>query len=265
MAQGIINEVGLWVESRGRDNDSAPGDKGTILKSFLAVCVIVLSFFYSNIVFGWYDETHLAVAKASGYSKWYNAVGADITKIKAHRVEGNNHFFNNNDKIPVTPEIVLEQATKYNDPQDMEGHLYGAIIASLREYKATTRKGKYAEYHIAFCTHYVADLSQPLHNTPYDDFNKERHLANDGIVDEKILENLSKIQKKMYPITLKPDNFENDLAKEIARIANDSRQLGYKLRKENRDMTREEAYKQLGHSASLLKAILGYLNKFPRH
>jgi hypothetical protein len=107
----------------------------------------------------------------------------------------------------------------------------------------------------------VADLSQPLHNTTYDDFNRTRHLANDGIVDDRILKNISEVQKNMYLITLKPNSFENDLAKEIARIANDARGLGRKLRREKRDMTKEEAYRQLGHSASLLKAILGYLGQ----
>lgn len=234
------------------------------IKKILIVVLLLFTFLCSNVAFGWYDETHLAVAKASGYSKWYNAVGADITKIKANRVEGNNHFFNNNANVEVTPEMVLEQAKKYNDPDETEGHLYGAIIASLREYTETTKRGKYAEYHLAFCAHYVADLSQPLHNTPYDDFNKTHHLINDGIVDDRILENISKIKKNMYPIILKPENFEKDLAKEIARIANEARQLGYKLRKENRDMTKEEAYKQLGHSASLLRAILGYLGQLDK-
>jgi hypothetical protein len=60
----------------------------------------------------------------------------------------------------------------------------------------------------------------------------------------------------MYNITLRADHFEEDLAKEIARIANISRQLGLKLRAENRNMTKEEAYVQLGHSASLFKALL---------
>jgi hypothetical protein len=32
--------------------------------------------------------------------------------------------------------------------------------------------------------------------------------------------------------------------------------LGYQLEKENRMLTKEEAYIQVGHSASLLKAIL---------
>ncbi len=227
-------------------------------KKILIVILVLFTLPCSNVAFCWYDDTHLAVAKASGYNKWYNAVGADMAKIKANRIESNNHFFNNNDNVEVTPEMVLGQAKKYNDPGDTEGHLYGAIIASLREYRQTTTKGKYAEYHLAFCVHYVGDLSQPLHNTPYDDFNKAYHLVNDGIVDEGILEHISKIRENMYPITLSHENFEKDIANEIARIANEAGQLGYKLRKENRDMTKEEAYKQLGHSASLLRAILEY-------
>lgn len=27
----------------------------------------------------WMDETHLAIAKAAGYAKWYNAAAADIS------------------------------------------------------------------------------------------------------------------------------------------------------------------------------------------
>jgi hypothetical protein len=65
----------------------------------------------------------------------------------------------------------------------------------------------------------------------------------------------------MYEINLRPDRFEEDLAKEIARVANISRMLGLKLRAENRDMTQKEAYAQLGHSASLLKAVLKGIGK----
>ena len=64
----------------------------------------------------------------------------------------------------------------------------------------------------------------------------------------------------MYPITLSSKDFEADLAREIARIANISRKLGYKLRAEKRDMTKPEAYIQLGHSASLLRAVLQHYN-----
>jgi hypothetical protein len=158
----------------------------------------------------------------------------------------------------VTETMVLRQVKRYNDPDDKQGHLYGAIIASLRDYKAMKQSNKYAEYPLAFCAHYIGDLSMPLHNIPYTDFNKSRHSFNDGIVDFGIMNNVGHIQKNMYAIVVEN---ENDLAREIARIANISRELGQKLEKENRDMTPDEAYGQLVHSASLLRAVLQFIAK----
>jgi len=212
-------------------------------------------------VFGWHDETHLAVAKETGYDKWYNATGADITKIKAGSIEKYNHFSDNPDNVTVTAALVLNQVRLYNNPSHEEGHLYGAILASLREYKQSVEEAKYAEYHLAFCFHYIADLSQPLHNMLYDDFNRAHHVTNDGIVNTDILAHIDTIKKHMYPINLRPDSFEEDLAGEIARIASQSKQLGDLLKKENRDMTKEEAYIQLGHSASLAESFLKHLGK----
>ena len=230
---------------------------------FARVSVILLFLFaltYAPSAYGWHDETHLAVAKAAGYYKWYNAAGADITKIKAGPVEKNNHYFDNNKNVRITPELIFEQAKRYNDPDDNEGHLYGAIIASLREYINTKEKGKYAEYYLAFCAHYIGDLSQPFHNIPYDDFNKSRHSFNDDIVEGEVLKNVRKIKAHMYQIKLRPAHFEEDLAQEIARIANRARKLGYKLKEEQRDLTKEEAYTQLGQSASLLRSVLKYID-----
>ena len=48
------------------------------------------------------------------------------------------------------------------------------------------------------------------------------------------------------------------MVREIARIANLSMELDHQLEKENRMLTKEEAYVQLGHSASLLNGILEY-------
>ncbi len=221
--------------------------------SFLAIQV--------HSVFGWHDGTHLAVAKAAGYNKWYYTVGADMAKIKAGSIEKYNHFFDNSLHVEVTPELVFQQVKRYNNPNHSEGHLYGAIIASLREYKSAFEIGKYAEYHVAFCVHYITDLSQPLHNIPYDDFNRSHHVENDGIVDKEVLNNIKKIKKHMYQIYPRPAHFEEDFAKEIARIANLSRLLGYELKKQNRNMTKEEVYIQLGHSASLLEAVIKHLQK----
>lgn len=210
--------------------------------------------------FGWYDETHLAVAKAAGHYKWYHAAGADMARIKAGNIESYNHFFNNNKDEIITPELVLSQAERYNSPGDKEGHLYGAIIGSLREYKKHHAKKAYAEYHLAYAAHYIADLSQPLHNIPYDNFVKKYHPLSDGIVNSDVLHNLDRITRFMYPIELEKDNFEHSVAAEVARLANQAGALARTLRKENRNITKEEAYIQLGHSASLLKAVIRYFD-----
>jgi len=207
----------------------------------------------------WHDQTHLAVAKVAGLSSWYNAAGPDLAKIKAGNIEAYNHWFNNNAEAEVTSRMVFDQIERYNERNrllDSEGHLYGAIIASLRAYEKDRRAGKYAKYHLAYCAHYIADLSQPLHNIPHDAFNQAFHGISDGVVETTILEEPQKIVQHVYVITLSRDNFEADLAREIARIANISRKLGYNLRTENRNLTQEEACIQLGHSASLLKAVL---------
>jgi hypothetical protein len=216
----------------------------------LLVFLLLLSF--PSVSLAWSDETHLAIAKAAGYGKWYNATGADIAKVKAGHIERDNHSARNPPGTVVTPKMVLDQVPRYNQI-DTTGHLYGAIVASLREYISEKRAGKHAEYQMAYCVHYVGDLSMPLHNTLHDSFDKKNHRTIDGTVNNEVLENLYKI--KLYPILT---NSEEDLTKEIARIANLSMKLGYQLESEDRLLTKEEAYTQLGHSASLIKAILEY-------
>ncbi len=222
------------------------------LSRTVAVAVFLLLSF-PNLSHAWHDETHLAIAKAAGYQKWYNAAGPDIAKVKAGDKEGYNHYSNNPPNTVVTPKMILDQVNRYNDPADETGHLYGAIVASFRDYISAKAAGKYGEYHLAYCAHYVGDLSMPLHNTLYDSFNRQHHTAMDGIVNDEVLDHLERI--RIYSIQIKS---EDDLVREIARIANLSMKLGYQLEAENRPLTKEEAYVQLGHSASLLKAILDY-------
>jgi hypothetical protein len=200
----------------------------------------------------WYEETHLAIAKAAGYAKWYDAAAADIAKAKMGAREGCNHYFMSPSGTVITPAMVLDQARRY-DRIDPNGHLYGAIIESLRDYMEARQAGKYAANQMAYLVHYVGDLSMPLHNTPRSAYDRKFHGANDGIIEHEVLGNLDKI--KIYDISI---GSEMDLAKEIARIANISKSLGDKLKRDGRLMTRTEAYIQIGHSASLLRAILRY-------
>jgi hypothetical protein len=65
----------------------------------------------------------------------------------------------------------------------------------------------------------------------------------------------------MYAIILRDDHFEEDLAFQIARIAKLSHNLGEKLRADKGVMKQEEAFIQLGHSASLLQALPGNYSK----
>jgi hypothetical protein len=226
------------------------------IMKFLAVTMLlaVMAVLSPSPSSTWYDETHLAIAKVAGYEKWFNAAGPDVAKLKLGDKEGHNHFVNNPRGAVVTPEMVLSQVERYNQ-KDPTGHLYGAIIASVRDYIEFKKKGRYAEYHLAYCAHYIGDLSQPLHSILYSDYNKKNHGKTDGVINDGILDNLEAI--KVYDIELKN---EGDLAKKIARIANLSMALGYKLEDEGRLLSREEAYQQVSHSASLFRAVLRYLD-----
>ena len=219
----------------------------------LLTFLFVISF--ADRSYPWHDETHIAIAKTTGYKKWYNATGADMAKLKAGQVEKQNHYVLNPPGTVITPEMVFQQIKKYNKKNDIRGHLYGAIIASVRDYLKEKQMGKYGEYHLAFCSHYVGDLSQPLHNTLHNAYNRKNHVVTDGIINDEVLDHIGKI--KIYHITLES---EEDLANEIARIANLSIKKGYQIQDENRMLTKEEAYEQISHSASLFKAILRYVD-----
>jgi len=226
-----------------------------ILKMHVFLMLIVFMFAFPVPSSAWNDESHLAIAKAAGYSKWYNACGADIAKLKVGDREKHNHYVNNPPGTTVTSELAFSQIENYNRT-DTDGHLYGAIIASIHDYITCRQKGKYGDYHLAYCAHYVGDLSMPLHNIPYNPYNKTYHKMMDGILNGEVLDNLHKI--RIYPITV---DSEEALAREIARIANLSLKLGYRLETEKRLLTKEEAYVQISHSASLFRAILDYIEK----
>ncbi len=233
--------------------------KNKLLQNVAAFSLLLSMILFPASGYGWHNKTHLSIAKAAGYQDWFNAAGADMVKIKANCGNGNieqpNHYSNNPKGKNIDAKMVLNQAERYNDPLDKKGHLYGAIIASLREYQKVSLTGKYGEYHLSFCAHYVGDLSMPFHNTEYEGFAKKNHTNVDALVENEVWDNSSRI--RIYPITI---TAEKELALEIARIANISKKLGYKLVEEKRLPTKKETYEQLSHSASLFKAILNYVN-----
>jgi hypothetical protein len=222
----------------------------------------------------WHDATHMAVVKAAGLDNYvYLAVGADMAKEKAGKIESENHYNNTPRCVTISPEIVLAQVDDYNKPGDADGHLYGAIIAALNDYMRRGASGKYALYPLGYAAHYLGDLSMPFHNIAYDSFNKKNHAANDGIVeinrprdestDAKVARLAAEIQKRMKnlpAIQLSTDvkGFNMELAMQIAAIADNASELGYAMEDASPQRTRlteDEAYLQLAQSAQLLHAV----------
>ncbi|KIE16819.1 hypothetical protein DS62_08885, partial [Smithella sp. SC_K08D17] len=113
--------------------------------------IVLFALSLATQAFAWHDHTHLAICKATGSDMWYHCAGPDIAKIKAGNMEAYNHWFNNSAEAEVTPQMVFDQIDRYNKRSrifDTEGHLLGAIIASLRAYEKDLRTGKYALYHL---------------------------------------------------------------------------------------------------------------------
>ena len=232
----------------------------TLSRGVASLSMLLTFVLTSAQAFAWHDKTHLSIAEAAGFELWYSAAAADVAKSKSEfrPIEEKNHYFNNNAHKEVDEAMVLEQVARYNKTGDEQGHLYGAIIGAVRAYKEESAAGKYAEYPLAFCAHYIGDLSMPLHNTEYDDFNKKRHTINDGTIESSVRNNIGYMQRNIKEITIEN---ESDLAREIAKVANTARKLGAKIRQENRNMTQEEAYTQVIQSSSLFKAVLKYVGK----
>jgi hypothetical protein len=102
---------------------------------------VLLTFSITPSVHAWFEETHIAVTKVAGYSKWFNACGPDMIEVKMDDEKGNNHYVNNPRGTDVTPKMVMAQVDKY-DQIDEHGHLYGAIIASFRNHIRDRNKGQ---------------------------------------------------------------------------------------------------------------------------
>ena len=222
---------------------------------FLAILLFVSCF---SPAMAWHDRTHIAVGVAAQFDQAYNLAGPDVAKLKVDTVEEYNHWVNNSETTIITKALIKGQIQKYNLGTDRErsGHLYGAIVAAIRAYQDESAAGKFATYHLVYAGHYIGDLSMPLHNIDNNLLDTlPNHYENDHIVENEITANMDKV--KLLPITIKN---EDDLIQNIALIATKSKDLGYKLLKEERNMTKEEAYQQISQSASLFKAVLEYVN-----
>jgi len=249
----------------------------------LFTLTLLLALLVSSPALAWHDATHMAVMAAAGLDNYaYLAVGPDMAKEKAGRVETRNHFNNTPKGVKITPAMVLAQVGDYNNKRDADGHLYGAIVAALNDYLKRIPGGKEAHYPLGYAAHYLGDLSMPLHHIGNNAFNKANHAAIDGTVEVtgppteptsvKVSRLAAEIRKRMAllpPLQLpaaKTDRtaFNQALATEIAAIANRAKAIGYAMQEAKPPRTRlteEEAYGQLAQSAQLLEAAYAAMER----
>jgi hypothetical protein len=205
----------------------------------------------------WHDRTHIAVGVAAQFDQAYNLAAPDVAKLKADTVEEYNHWVNNSETTVITKALIKGQIQKYNVGTEREkaGHLYGAIVAAIRAYQDESGAGRFATYHLVYAGHYIGDLSMPLHNIDNSLLDTlPNHYDNDHMIENEVATNMDKI--KLSPVIIRN---EDDLIQNIGLIATKAKDLGYKLVKEKRNMTKEEAYEQISQSASLFKAVLEYV------
>jgi hypothetical protein len=230
----------------------------------LLICFISLSTGHSQ---AWFDKTHIAIGMLAHFKEAYSLAAPDILKLKSEN-EGPNHYYNNKETTLITKQMIKKQIANYN-MKTKTGNLYGAIIASVRAARDAREVGKdYIINYLAFAGHYIGDLSNPLHNIEFKEFNKNRHQANDGVVDDLIFAEITKLKITEYTI-----NNEDDLIRKIMEIATISKKLGYKLQKDYYQdpknpasgvMTKEEALRQIVLSAGLFKAVLDYIGYYEK-
>jgi hypothetical protein len=230
---------------------------GFMKRLSLGFLAVFLFFSCFSPAMAWHDRTHIAVGTAAQFDQAYNLAAPDVAKLKADTVEEYNHWVDNSETTTITKALIKGQIQKYNVGTEREkgGHLYGAIVAAVRAYQDESGAGKFATYHLVYAGHYIGDLSMPLHNIDNSLLDTlPNHYDNDHILEDEIANNINKI--KLIPMTIKN---EEDLIQNIALIATKAKDFGYKLLKEKRNMTKEEAYQQISQSASLFKAVLEYV------
>lgn len=245
--------------------------KNTFLRR-IAALLLILYILPVTPAMAWTDEAHMAVGLAAGYRNFQNCPSPDLSHAVAEingltQTDAQAHFLNFPADREITADDVYAQLEDLGKSREdcPDGYLFGAILHTVRLAKEKTQSGAYDEEYYAVLLHYLADISQPLHVSPFDDFNQKNHLACDDILADK---------EAQYPVftammvagSLTVDDelrfeTEEELVDAVVTLAKQAQELAGTIRKEDRIITREEAVLQLSRSATLSKAVLRYCGK----
>lgn len=236
------------------------------------LCAITFASFAPQQADAWTDQTHMAIALAAGLKSFNNACAPDISHAVAKlnnlpKTDSQAHFFDAN--RPITKKDVYDQLDQIGQQRSdgNEGYVLGEILHVVREAKERTAEGKFDDYYYDVLAHYVGDMSQPLHMTIYDAYNRSHHLKTDMILDRQDVkydvDGAEIIAKELKVNKNVVFHNEDEIVNALVILANQSHNLATQLRKENRMITQQEAITQASRAATVLHALLVYCGKKP--
>jgi hypothetical protein len=231
----------------------------------------------------WSCKAHTFIAQEAGLMNPEAACFPDLSKKEEESLLGAFHWHDAAPDTVVTTDYIDQyQITegmyvKANSPEskpikvrvpDPAGVLYWKILELYQHMKG--KEGWEYEYYLTNIAHYIGDLSQPLHNFPYGDapasngrsyheigqWAKEHHTEFDDVLDTVLpLKGKEKedLESKIRTLQIRSTD---DLKRAIAKIANSSIALANKCFLDKRNITKDEALKQIAESVSLLRAVI---------
>jgi hypothetical protein len=250
----------------------------------LVFCVVVLIIHLSSpYACPWSSATHTFIAQKAGIPNPQYANFPDLSRNENYSLLLPYHWHDASPSTVVTPDYIDQYQITVGDyvkvgaseskpikikVPDHAGVLYWKILELYQQMKGTS--GWEYDYYLFNSAHYVGDLSQPLHNFPYDNepasdrkiyseigaWSKENHRAFDDVLESSFP--LDQKTEKIFDtwIAVPSIKSSDDLKREISKVANHSIALANRCYSEKRIITKDEAMRQISKSVSLLKAII---------
>lgn len=247
------------------------------------ICIFTI-FLLSTDALAWSSKGHMFIAQEAGMTNPETACFPDLSRNEEYDLLVRYHWHDAAPNTIVTPDYIDRYQiskgayVKVGSPPgsspikirvpDPTGVLYWEIVELYKKLKGS--RGWEYDYYLSNIAHYVGDLSQPLHNFPYDGspasdgkiypevgkWSKEHHAKFDDALDSGLplrTEKKAAFEKMVIPIKIES---ADDMKKEISKVANSSISLANKCYSQRRIITGEEALKQVALSVSLLRAII---------
>lgn len=248
--------------------------------SLISLIAILFFALAPPISYPWSEKAHTYIAAKAGIKNPDFANLPDLIREDNYHLYAPLHMHYAAPDLKVTPEYIEKfkiETIRYKLISGMEvrlrvpdsaGVLYWEICNLYN--KVSEARGWRYRYYLFNIAHFIADLSQPLHNYPWGTlpaadgrvyreagaWSKDHHRAFDKILDKWLppdteTEEMLKGELQEFHV-----ESEADLKREICRIANSSIGLANRCYAENRQMTKEEAVRQISMSISLIKAVM---------